>query len=178
MKRSIAILRGINVGGKRKILMKELKSMFENIGFLNVLTYIQSGNVLFDCPENLQTQPLSETLEKAILDTFGFDVPVIIRTKQALEEAIAKNPYFTEDADINRLHLTFLDQEPTPENCQKISSQSFEPDAFKIHEKDVFINCTGKYHQSKLTNTFFEKKLQVRATTRNWKTVLQLQQLA
>ena len=176
MSKKIAILRGINVGGKRKILMKDLKILCEHLGLKEVQTYIQSGNVIFS--STIQNAEIEVMLEKAILEKFGFDVPVICRSSEELQVSIRKNPFYEEDIDIKQLHLTFLKEKPTNESLEKMSSFNFEPDQFIIEDKEVFISCAGKYHQSKLTNHFFEKKLNVGATTRNWKTVLKLQELS
>lgn len=176
MNRKIAILRGINVGGKRKILMADLKTLCEKLGFKNVKTYIQSGNLIFTS-DKLNSE-LEKKLEKAITDKFGFDVPVIVRSSEELQISIDKNPFFDADTDVDRLHLTFLKEKPTEENKETILTYNSEPDKFKIDGRNVFIFCTGKYHQSKLTNDFFEKKLHTGATTRNWKTVLKLNELS
>lgn len=178
MNRRIAILRGINVGGKRKILMADLKSMFEKMKFSNVSTYIQSGNVFFDVEKGFDNRDLGQKIENAIEKEFGFEVPVIVRTPKEIDSAINQNPFNNDDTDIVHLHLTFLNEEPTTENQEKAESYNYEPDKFEIKGKDVFIYCEGKYHQSKLTNIFFEKKLKVNATTRNWKTVLKLSELS
>jgi uncharacterized protein (DUF1697 family) len=176
MNRKIGILRGINVGGKRKILMADLKSMCEKLGLKDVKTYIQSGNLIFNSDK--PNSELENNLEKAITEKYGFDVPVIVRTKKELENSINNNPFFDKDADIKQLHLTFLKEIPSKENMDKILTFNFEPDKFKIDDKDTFIFCAGKYHESKLTNNFFEKQLKIGATTRNWKTVMKLSELS
>lgn len=176
MNRKIGILRGINVGGKRKILMADLKSMCEKLGLKNVTTYIQSGNLIFDSDK--PNSELENDLEKAITKNFGFDVPVIVRTEKELENSINNNPFFDKEADIKQLHLTFLKEKPNKENLEKTLTFNYEPDKFKIEDKDTFIFCAGKYHESKLTNNFFEKQLKVGATTRNWKTVMKLSELS
>ncbi len=172
----IAILRGINVGGKRKILMNDLKSLCEIVGLQNVKTYIQSGNLIFK--SNKQNAKIEIDLEKGIAEKFGFDVPVIVRSKKELETVINTNPFLGENADSKQLHVTFLKEKPNHENIQHTLTYNCEPDKFKMGEKEVFIMCTGKYHASKLTNGFFEKKLNTGATTRNWKTVLKLYELS
>ena len=176
MNKKIAILRGINVGGKRKILMADLKALCQKLGWTNVVTYIQSGNLIFDSEK--QNSQLENTLEKAISSRYGFDVPVIIRNTDELQTSIGNNSFAAGDTDITKLHLTFLKEKPSKENVEKIKTYNYEPDKFEIEEKHVFIYCAGKYHQTKLTNNFFENKLKVGATTRNWKTVLKLQQLS
>jgi uncharacterized protein (DUF1697 family) len=172
----IAILRGINVGGKRKILMADLKSMCEKLELKNVKTYIQSGNLIFN--SDRQNSELENDLEKAITEKFGFNVPVIVRTEKEIETSINDNPFFDKDADVKQLHLTFLKEKPSKENIDKTLTYNYEPDKFKIDKKDAFIFCAGKYHESKLTNNFFEKQLKVVATTRNWKTILKLSELS
>lgn len=176
MVKKIAILRGINVGGKRKILMADLKSMFSNLGFKDVITYIQSGNIIFE--SNLDDLELATQIENAILNKFKFEVPVIIRSNLDLEEAILSNPFYTNQLDTNNLHLTFLKELPNNNDSELINLLSFGSDKFAIIGQDVFVYCEGKYHESKLTNNFFEKKLKVGATTRNWKTVLKLLELS
>ncbi len=176
MNRKIGILRGINVGGKRKILMTDLKSMCEKLGLKNVTTYIQSGNLIFSSDK--PNSELENDLEKAITEKYGFDVPVIVRTEKELENSINNNPFFDKENDIKQLHLTFLKEKPNKENLEKTLTFNYEPDKFKIYDKDVFIFCAGKYHESKLTNNFFEKRLKVGATTRNWKTVMKLSELS
>jgi uncharacterized protein (DUF1697 family) len=175
--RYIAILRGINVGGNRKVPMAELKAACQKTGFQNVRTYIQSGNVFFDVEEQ-GISGLEVKIKEIIAKTFGFDVPVIVRTTEEWSESIANNPFWKgKDLDIDRLHLTFLKDFPVPEKLEKISTFAFPSDKFEIIGKDVFIFCSAGYSDSKLTNQFFESKLGVQATTRNWKTVIKLNEL-
>lgn len=155
--------------------MADLKSMCEKLELKNVKTYIQSGNLIFN--SDRQNSDLENELEKAILENFGFKVPVIVRTEKELKTSIKNNPFFDKDADINQLHLTFLKEKPCQDHVDKIQTFNYNPDDFKIKDKDTFIFCSGKYHQSKLTNNFFEKQLMVGATTRNWKTVMKLSEL-
>lgn len=177
MKTYVALLRGINVGGNRKILMKDLKKSFEEMGFQDVVTYIQSGNVVFKTSSE-KSIFLAEKIEKEIEQTFGFFVPVIIRQNTDIQELIIKNNFKTDD--IERLHVTFLDKKPTSDFLQKIQeiAESNLPNCFEIIDDNVFIFCSGKYSDSKLTNQFFEKHLNAKATTRNWKTILQLAELS
>lgn len=175
----ISILRGINVGGKRKLLMADLKVCYTKLGFKNIVTYIQSGNVIFESDENNDELSLSKNIENAIKDTFAYDVPVIVRTVNDLELIIRENPYIqSETYDIERLHLTFLADNPDEKLKQSIKTMDYEPDGFTIKENNAYVFCSGKYSDSKLNNQFFEKKLKVQATTRNWKTVLKLYELA
>ena len=178
MQKYISILRGINVGGKRKILMKDLKEIYQNLGFSDVETYIQSGNVIFNS-DNLDKKEISQKLEKAIFEKYNFEVPIIIRTKEELINIQSSNPFVKNKEEkqelINNLHLTFLEEIPTTENIGKAKEiESKTNDKFEIIENNIFVFCEGKYHTSKLTNNFFEKKLKTKATTRNWKTIEKL----
>lgn len=185
MQKYISILRGINVGGKRKILMADLKALYEALGFKNPVTYIQSGNVIFETKakaKNLSAEQagnaLTEKIKKAISEKYGFDVPVIIRSVPEIQEIIKQNPFAKPDVDIKSLHLTFLGENPSEENLEKIKTYDYSPDQFEIIGNNAFVFCSTGYSKSKLTNQFFEKKLKVSATTRNWKTVNKLLTLA
>jgi uncharacterized protein (DUF1697 family) len=179
MTQYIAILRGINVGGNRKVKMADLKELFTGLGFTEISTYIQSGNVLFSSAKAEDTVALGDKLEQAIVDTFGFDVPVIVRTVEELQQAVATNPFYAlPDSDIERLHLTFLKTAPEADKLDAINQINHTPDQFNIIGNHAFVYCSGRYSESKLTNSFFEKKLKVPATTRNWKTVLKLVDLS
>ncbi len=176
MNKKIAILRGINVGGKRKILMADLKVSCQKLGWENVESYIQSGNLIFN--SNEENRALETSLEKSITENYGFDVPVIVRDATELKKAVEKNPFYKADLDISQLHLTFLKSQPSVEGLEKIRTYDFEPDKMSISGENIYIFCQGKYHKSKLTNNFFERHLKTRATTRNWKTTLKLLELS
>jgi uncharacterized protein (DUF1697 family) len=174
----IVILRGINVGGRNKIPMADLRMLFEKLGCTGVRTYIQSGNVIFNNIKEERHEVLSDRLGKAISGRFGCNVPVVIRTAQELKTAININPFNQgKNTDIDRLHVTFLKDLPSEEYVRKLETFQAGPDRFSIRGKDVFIFCHGFYHKTKLSNTFFEKMLKVPATTRSWKTVLTLSSL-
>ncbi|WP_320019014.1 DUF1697 domain-containing protein [Labilibaculum manganireducens] len=172
----ISVLRGINVGGKRKILMADLKELYSELGFENCISYIQSGNVIFEY-QNVSNSKLEEKLEDAILEKYGFEVPVIVRTRNEWEQSVRANPY-TDTHEKENLFITFLSETPKTEVSEAISELNFEPDRFQMIDKDVFIYCPGPYHKTKLSNQFFESKLKVKATTRNWNTVLKLLELS
>ena len=179
MKKYIGILRGINVGGKRKIVMSDLKEILVKIGFENVSTYIQSGNIIFTKTENLDNLETAQKIEAAIEKTFGFEVPVIVRSAQELNEIIAQNPFIKDkNIHLEQLHLTFLQQNPDDEKSKQLETKEFLPDQLRIVKNNVYIFCEGKYHQTKINNNFFEKKLNVKASTRNWKTLLKLAELS
>jgi len=176
--RYIAILRGINVGAGRKVPIDDLKKLCEAMGLQNVKTYIQSGNVVFEQSKPEQIPVLENRLKHAFTEKFGFDIPVIVRTAEEWADSIVQNPFLKEEnVEIDRLHLTFLKEIPKPELLEKIRGYQYLPDRFEIIGRDVFIFCAAGYGTSKLTNPFFESKLKVPGTTRNWKTVIKLHEM-
>lgn len=179
MTKYISLLRGINVGGTRKIMMSNLRNIYVSLGFLNVTTYIQSGNVIFDVNQIENRHDLEKNIQQAIFDTTGFDVPVVIRKMEELENVLSDNPFLHDvGTAIKQLYITFLKEIPTADRIEKISAFGFAPDKFKIIGNTVFINYSGKCNESKLTNQLIETKLKVSATTRNWKTVSKLVEMA
>lgn len=178
MVRYIAILRGINVGTGRKVPMADLKSLCGKLGLLNVQTYIQSGNVVFELPQNKPLPELEACLQKAFSETFSFDIPVIGRTSGEWLGLVAQNPFLKEEnPEVDRLHLTCLKEMPSPEALEKIKTFQYLPDRYAIVGREVFVFCSNGYGKTKIANDFFEKKLGVVASTRNWKTVMKLHEM-
>jgi uncharacterized protein (DUF1697 family) len=174
----ISMLRGINVGGHRKIRMADLKNLYETLGFKEVVTYIQSGNVIFQAEAVSNTFLLTQQIEKVIAATYPFTVPVLVRTKTELDNVLISNPFLKDSAsNTEKMYVTFLDEMPDALLLDKIKNLDYAPEQFIILGKDVFLD-TADYGKTKLSNHFFETKLKVRATTRNWKTIQQLAVLA
>ena len=174
----VSFLRGINVSGQKKILMADLKLLFESLGFSNVETYIQSGNVIFNTDKKLTDVKLAKLIEEKIIEQYSFDVPVIIRTVQELQNIISSNPYQNDkNMDMENLYVTFLAKHPNATNLEKLDNINYLPDTFEILDKEIYIDCSS-YGTTKLSNSFFENKLKVSATTRNWKTINNIIQLA
>jgi len=175
MQTFISILRGINVSGQKKILMADLKSLYESQKFSDVSTYIQSGNVSFKTNEKLSDVQLAQKIEKAIYKKYSFEVPVIIRNEDELIKITSSNPFLKEKSiDIKKLHVTFLSQIPDNAEIKNITEVDYSPDRFIITGKEIYLHIPESYGETKLSNNFFEKKLKVKATTRNWNTVNQL----
>ena len=179
MTKYISILRGINVGTGRKVPMADLKKLCGSLGLKNVQTYIQSGNLVFELAQPEPISALEARLQKAFSETFGFEIPVLIRTAEEWAESVAQNPFLKEEnMDIDRLHLTCLKELPSPDLLEKIKTFQYLPDRYEIIGREVFVYCANGYGKTKLTNSFFETKLKTTATTRNWKTVIELNELA
>lgn len=176
MKKYIVILRGINVGGKRKLKMADLRESLSKAGYTDISTYIQSGNVILTSA--LPAEDIANNVHSIIEKEYGYDVPTIVRSVDEWHSSADTNPFLAEGMeDISKLHLTCLSEVPSEEALEAISAYDYSPDLFRIMDKNVYIYCEDKYHKSKLTNGFFESKLKVQATTRNWKTVLKLKEL-
>lgn len=174
----IALLRGINIGRKNRIKMADLKEFFKLMDFNNIKTYLQSGNVIFE--HNLDnTEKIASEIEKELIKTYEFPVNVIIRTKNGLEDVINNNPFINEDnVDIDKLHVTFLQKIPDKEIVLDLDLKKSENEKFKIIDKEIYLYLPDGYARTKLNNNIFEKKLNTIATTRNWKTVNKLLELA
>lgn len=174
----ISMLRGINLGPHNRMKMEQLRKSLQTLGFGKIQTYIQSGNVVFQASK----QPplaLSERMETRIPADFGFSVPVITRTLADMKKTIQGNPFLKKRGiDLTRLHVTFLSQAPQAALLRKIASVNSKPDEFRCCREVVYLHCPSGYAETKLSNGFFEKALSLQATTRNWKTVNQLYEMA
>lgn len=170
----ISMLRGINVSGKNRISMPALKGLYESLGLKNVVTYVQSGNVVFDCTES-NASDLASTITTRIKDTLGLDVPVLLRDPACFQHILATNLYIQRNEDPTKLHITFLSDVPSISSPAIPSGCS---DEFMLEDRELYLFCPGGYGETKLSNSFFERKLKVIATTRNWKTVNALFEIA
>jgi len=174
MQTYISILRGINVSGHKMIKMDALRAMFETLGFKNVKTYIQSGNVVFQTKKT-SPQALEKKIAKKIADSFGFEVPVLVIDSAELSHTLKNNPFVNKrKEDSTKLHVTFLSGEPQQAAIEKIKEGNYADDEFIVSGKNIYLFCPNGYGNTKLSNTFFENKLKLTATTRNWKTVNEL----
>jgi uncharacterized protein (DUF1697 family) len=177
MTKYISILRGINLGAHKKMAMPDLKALYENLGFTEVVTYIQSGNVVFNAPDD--ATDLVQKIEQAIAAKYPFTVPVIVRKAEEWVKIVSKNPFLHQDGvDLEKMHVTFLGSTPSDVLLEKIKLLDFSPDKFEILGQEVYLYCPIDYGHTKLSNSFFESKLKVTATTRNWKTVNKLLELS
>lgn len=178
MQTYICLLRGVNVSGKNLIKMDALKQLFLNLGCVNIATYIQSGNVIFTSKDKDVLKLKSEIYDK-INEEFGLNIPILIIPKKELESAITNNIFQkNRSEDITKLHVTFMSQQPQATDIAQIMAVNYGEDEFIIIDKCIYLFCPNGYGNTKLTNTFFEKKLNVSCTTRNWKTVNELLKLA
>ena len=170
----LALLRGINVGGKNPLPMKELARIFEGAGCAKVRTYIQSGNVIFDAPKGAK---VGEAVTRGIEKKFGYRIPVILRTAGELEATIRGNPFLTAEADTRWLHVYFLGDRPS-ETCRaSLDAKRSTPDAFEVRGREIYLHLPNGMGRTKLTNAYFDSKLSTVCTARNWATVLKLAEM-
>ena len=176
MKKSIALLRGINVSGHKKIKMSELRLLFEEIGFQFVETYIQSGNVIFSSKEK-SGEKLEAKISSGIKRKFSFDVQVIVVNPKEIEYILKTNPFLKKKKDAEKLYVTFLSKIPSDENIEKLYLIDYLPEEYVIDGRYIYLFVPNGYGRAKLNNNFFENKLKIFGTTRNWKTVIALSEL-
>ncbi len=159
--------------------MKELKSLLEDNGFEDVLTYIQSGNILFNVQKKQTESQIENEIHHLLLNEYDYTVPVIVLKTSNLKNIIENNPFINiEGFDLTKLYVTFFKNIPSSENIVKIKEYDYSPDKFIIKDNVVYVYCPYKYGKTKLSNNFFEKKLEISATTRNWKTINEVIELS
>ncbi len=174
----ISILRGINVSGQKLVKMEVLRKLYEDLGFSQITTYLQSGNVIFNFNDE-DPGKLSRKIFDEIRNNIGFEVPVIVLTIDNLKQIIDNNP-FTKDPNLNLsdLYVTFLASTPLKFDLQGIFDKRQNGEDCFLSNNAVYLYCPNGYGRTKLTNNFLESKLKVVATTRNWKTTNELLKLA
>jgi uncharacterized protein (DUF1697 family) len=173
----ISLLRGINVSGQKIIKMVDLKSHFESCGFTNVQTYIQSGNVVF-CSDIKSRLKIKERIENKIMEVYNFSVPTFVLTQSKIEEAIIGNPFNSSKIDFSKVSVTFLDTVPKNNSIENIENFQGKNEEFVISENVIYLYCPDGFGKTKLRNNFFEKKMKVTATSRNWKTTNKLLEIS
>ncbi len=174
MNRYLSILRGINVSGKNMIRMEVLRKMYEALGFTDVTSYLQSGNVIF-CTEDPDTEAVAGRISARIKEEFGYAVPVLVLTPSEIREALIVNPFLSDPSkDPAYFHVTFLSAEPAAIPRDALDAKRGPGEEIAFAGKAAYLYCPNGYGNTKLHNTFLEKALKVTATTRNWKTTTEL----
>jgi uncharacterized protein (DUF1697 family) len=171
----VALLRGVNVGGRGKVSMEDLRRAVSATGAQRVRTYIQSGNVVFDGPDGPGDE-VAAGLARHLGSELGSTVTVVLRTADQLGQVVAANPFAA--VDLATVHVTFLGQTPDPERLADLETSAGVGDRWSVEGREIYLHCPDGYGRTKLTNTFFERRLKVPATTRNWRTTVTLHQMA
>lgn len=140
------------------------------------MTYIQSGNIVFKSEEK-DTKKIAKSIEEFIENHYTFKVPVLVFSQTELQNVAIKNPFVERENDTTKLHVTFLDSQPKKELLRKIDDEKYQSDEFHVDGENIYLYCPDGYGMTKFSTVFFEKKLSVTATTRNWKTITSLIEL-
>lgn len=166
----IAMLRGINVSGHKPVKMDLLRASFEALGFSDVKTYVQSGNVVFGAAKG-SVAGLTEKIAGKILNDFKFSVSVLIRTPEDLTTVLKRNPFVKQAEAEARLYVTFLSA-PAPKGTEELLKPlATASEQIFVDDREIYLYCPNGYGNTKVSNTAIEKKLSLPATTRNWRTV-------
>lgn len=175
----ISLLRGINVGGHRIIKMAALRDLYTQQGCRGVVSYLQSGNVVFETPLR-SCRRVQTKLEKAIAARFGFAVPVELRTRKQWTRVLAGWPFAAIDPATEgaRYAVVFFAASPTARRRADLAAEIVAPERLVVVGREAYLHCPDGFAKTKLTNTFLERRLGVSMTTRNWKTVIKLAELA
>ena len=177
MNTTIVLLRGINLGGKNKLPMKDFAALLADIGCTDVQTYIQSGNAVFQAPDKMASE-LAERIERELASRLGLKVPVVMRTAAELSDVAQSNPFLAAGEDESTLHVAFLAEQPTPERVNTLDADRSPPDRFAVRGREIYLHFPSGLARSKLTNAYFDSKLGTISTVRNWRTVLKLVETA
>ncbi len=173
----MALLRAVNVGGRNRIAMSDLRALLEGLGYGEVRTHLQSGNAVFTAPGAPPPEQLAGAIEGALAQEVGLAAKVLVRTRADLERAIAANPLLDIAEDHARLLVTFLSDAPDREVLAELAPAEFEPDVFAIGEREIYAWYPDGVRATRLSNAFWERRLGVVATGRNWRTVTRLLEL-
>ncbi|HSZ52543.1 MAG TPA: DUF1697 domain-containing protein [Caulobacteraceae bacterium] len=174
----VALLRGVNVGGRNRIAMDALRQIATALGFVGARTHLQSGNLVFLAPDG-EGAAIEEALRLAIAQQRGIDVPVFVRTQPAMAAAIGANP-FAEAAsgDPSHLLVTFSSGAPRRDRLAAIAAAARLGERVELVGRELFIHYAGGVAGSRLTTALIDRELGVTGTARNWTTVLALEALA
>ncbi|MFD2726981.1 DUF1697 domain-containing protein [Hyunsoonleella rubra] len=175
MQTYIALLRGINVSGQKKIPMAELRELLSKSGLEHVQTYIQSGNVIFQSEKKNKTK-IEDKIHVAIQSHFGFEVPVLVMKPKELQQIFDNSPFPLDKKENSYFMMLYAKADETV--VEEVSKLSYPNEEFLITDKAVYFYCSAGYGKAKMSNNFFERKLKVTATARNYKTMVKLLSLS
>ena len=177
MPRYVALLRSVNVAGHGRIAMDELRASFEALGYADVTTYIQTGNVLFSAGSK-NGAAIAGAIEQRLDEDFGDSPAVLVRSVPDLLRVGSASPYAKAGADPARHHVTVLATRPSQAALGGLVLPPSRRDELVVDGTEVYVHTPDGYAQTKYTGTFLERRLGVVSTTRNWNTVTKLCELA
>jgi uncharacterized protein (DUF1697 family) len=174
MKTYIALLKGINVGGHKKVPMAELRDLLKNAGFQNVQTYIQSGNVIFQSSE--KAKELETKIQNLISIQFGFEVSVIIKSNKELQSILDASPFSKEKKE--KSYFIMLNRIPESNLVEEVDQLQYENEEIVIKKDGLYFYCSTGFGKTKFNMNTYERKLKVTGTARNYNTMLKLLSLS
>ena len=176
MGRQIALLRAINLGSRRRVAMGDLRELLASLGYADVRTLLQSGNVVLTSTRS--GKPLERELEEQLSTRFSIDIPVIVRTRAELAAVIERNPLADLAADPKRYQVTFLSAKPDAERIGALAGLDVAPEQFVISGREIYAWHPDGLQRSRLAAALSDGKLGVTGTSRNWNTITKLLALA
>jgi uncharacterized protein (DUF1697 family) len=171
----VALLRAVNVGSRNRVQMAALRALCDDLGYSDVVTYIQSGNVVLRSPVR-SAAAVERALTRAIQKELGLAITVIARSKDDVAKVVSNNPF--PKAEPNRLHVAFLDAKPAATRVRALETFDAGRDEVEVRGREAYLHTPQGYGVSKLSGAFVETQLRVVATARNWNTVVKLLDLA
>ena len=172
----VALLRGINLGSHNKVPMPALRALAEDLGYGNVTTYIQSGNMILTSSDTAANT--ASAIERAIAKEFGIDVAVFVRSRQQLQKVVDGNPFVQQGKAPSALHIVFLSAKPKADKVKALAAKDLGREEVAVEGTEAYLHLPDGYGRAKLGNSFIEKQLGVAGTTRNWRTTAKLLELA
>jgi uncharacterized protein (DUF1697 family) len=172
----VALLRGVNLGGKNKLPMKELLVMFTEAGCRNATTYIQSGNVIFSAAPTVASR-VPALISAQINKRFGFQTQIVLRTGKQLRDIVSNNPFIKPGVTEETLHVLFLADLPNSRDIDQLDPDRSPPDEFIVRGREIYLRLPHGMGRTKLTNNYFDSKLMTTSTGRNWRTGVKLSEL-
>jgi uncharacterized protein (DUF1697 family) len=172
----VALLRGVNLGSHNKVPMPALRELVDGLGYADVSSYIQSGNLILSTSDSAAA--VGDKIGKVITKEFGHDVPVVVRSGQQLKKAVDGNPFAASAKDLGHLHVVFLASKPKADKVKALTTADWGADEVAVKGLEVYLHLPNGYGRANLNNMVVEKKLDVVGTARNWRTTMKLLELA
>jgi uncharacterized protein (DUF1697 family) len=178
MTQYIALLRGINIGAKKRIAMADLRALVEGLGHTGVRTYVNSGNVVFTAGDERANTALAGEIETALNTHHGLDVPVVVRSAAEMQTVVAGNPFPEVEATPKLLHVSFLGETPAADRVAALADVERGDDEYRVVGQDIYLHYPNGLANATFMLNGFDRALRVTSTSRNWNTVVKLAAMA
>ncbi|CAN5836098.1 DUF1697 domain-containing protein [soil metagenome] len=178
MKRYVALLRGVNIGAKKRIRMVDRRALIESLGYKEVKTYVNSGNAVFTSSAACDNATLAKRIGEALSAEHGLDVPVVVRSGGEVALIVANNPFPEHAANHKTLHVSFLSEEPSADLVDALSSMDRGEDEYRVFGENVYLHYPNGISGAVFMVNGLDKALKVDSTSRNWRTLVALAEMA